>query len=43
MLDLVDFLFLLIEIISLIIQIKEFKDNNHTANVVVIIINIKKQ
>lgn len=38
-----DFLFLLIEFISLVIQIKELKDNNRTANVVVIIINITKQ
>lgn len=37
------FLFLLIEFISLVIQIKELKDNNRTANVVVIIINITKQ
>lgn len=43
MLDLFDFLFLLIELISLIIQIKEFKDNNRTRDVVVIIINITKQ
>ena len=42
MLDLFDFLFLLIEFISLIIQIKEFKDNNRTPNVVVIIIKILK-
>jgi len=43
MLDWFDFLFLLIEFISLVIQIKELKDNNRTANVVVIIINITKQ
>ena len=42
MLDWFDFLFLLIEFISLVIQIKELKDNNRTANVVVIIIKIKQ-
>lgn len=42
MLDLFDILFLLIEIISLIIQIKEYRSNNRTANVVVIVIKINR-
>lgn len=43
MLDLFDILFLLIEFISLMIQIKEFKNSNRTrTTVVVIIVNIKQ-
>ena len=38
MLDLFDFLFLLIEFISLVIQIKEFKNSNRTEPTVVVII-----
>lgn len=38
MLDLFDFLFLTIELISLVFQIKDHKNNSHTTNVVVIII-----
>lgn len=40
MLDLFDFLFLLIEFISLVIQIKEFKNSNRTGTTVVIIVKI---
>ena len=38
MLDLFDFLFLPIELISLVFQIKDHKNNSHNTNVVVIII-----
>lgn len=38
MLDLFDFLFLIVELISLVFQIKEHKNNSHTTDVVVIII-----
>lgn len=37
-LDLFDFLFLTIELISLVFQIKVHKNNSHTTDVVVIII-----
>ena len=40
MLDLFDFLFLLIEFISLVIQIKEYKNSNRTEPTVVVIIKI---
>lgn len=39
-LDLFDCLFLTVELISLAIQILEFKANNHATNTVVITINI---
>ena len=38
MFDLFDFFFLAIELVSLALQIKEYRKNNRTANVVVIIV-----
>lgn len=40
MLDLFDILFLLIEFISLVIQIKEYKNSNRTETTVVVIVKI---
>ena len=42
MFDLFDLLFLAIELISLAIQISEYKKDNHTSDVVVIEIKINQ-